>query len=109
MPKAAKPKAKLGKPQTLKPGWLVAVTLKPDTAPLRSYVGKIQAIDAQGIRIALVDWLVGMALGWDLFIPYSNLESALVATEDHDVNAFGEPAGKWQTQMNKQEAEAAGI
>lgn len=107
--KAAKPKAKPGNLQTLKPGWWVAVTLKPDTAPLRSYVGQIMAVDSQGIRITLVDWLTGMARSWDLFIPYNNLESALIATEDHNLEGFGDAAGKWQTQMDEgqDKAEAA--
>jgi len=39
----------------LKVGWWVALTLKPNVAPLRSYVGQIQAVDAEGIRITLVD------------------------------------------------------
>jgi hypothetical protein len=95
-------KAKIESDSALKPGWWVAVALKPGTAPLRSYVGQIEAIDARGMRLTLVDWLIGTASGWDLYIPHGNLESALVATEKHDVKAFGEAAGKWQTQMEEQ-------
>jgi hypothetical protein len=44
---AAKPAPRTTEP-TLKPGWWVAVVLKPGAAPLRCYVGQIQTIDAQG-------------------------------------------------------------
>jgi hypothetical protein len=84
---------------TLKLGWWVAVTLRPGTAPLPCYVGQIQAIDPKGLRLTLVDWVTGQPTGWDLFVPYSNLESALVATEKHDLKQFGDAAGKWQQSM----------
>jgi hypothetical protein len=86
---------------TFKQGWWVAVTVKPGTAPLYCYVGQIQAIDSQGIRLTLVDWITGGAAGWDFYVPHSNVESALVATEEHDLKAFGDAAGKWQESMNK--------
>lgn len=86
---------------TLKTGWWVAVTLKPNTAPLRCYVGQIQALDAWGLRLTLVDWFTGMAAGYDLYIPNANIESALVCTEKHDLEGFAERAGKWQEQMDK--------
>jgi hypothetical protein len=94
--------AKVKKDIALKPGWWVAVTLKPDTAPLRSYVGRIQVVDAQGIRLTLVDWFTGGASGWDLYIPHSNLESALVATEDHDIEGFRDASAEWSNRMNGQ-------
>ncbi len=85
---------------TLKVGWWVALTLKPGTAPLHSYVGQIQSIDGRGIRITLIDWLFGRATGWDLFVPKSNIESALVCTENHDLESFGDAAGRWQSRMD---------
>jgi hypothetical protein len=104
----AKVKSKPAKREVaLKSGWWVAVTLKPGTAPLRSYVGCIQEMDAQGLRLTLVDWFTGVAGGWDLYIPHSNLESALVATDAHDVESFREASAKWQNKMNGQEKEKA--
>lgn len=84
--------------QTLRSGYWVALTLKPDAAPLRSYVGKIEEVDDKGVRITLIDWIVGMATNWDFFAPWDSITSALVATPDHDVKGFAEAAGKWQTQ-----------
>jgi len=93
-------KAKAVKVQpVLKPGWHAAVTLKPGTAPLRCYVGQIQSVDEKGVRLTLVDWMLGAASSWDLFVPHHNIESMLIATEDHDLKQFGDAAGKWQTKM----------
>jgi hypothetical protein len=64
---------------TLYPGFWAALTLRAGTAPLRCYVGVVQSVDAHGVRITLVDWLMGSATGFDVFVPWSNLESALVA------------------------------
>lgn len=84
---------------TLKPGWWVAVVLKPGAAPLRSYVGQIQTIDAQGMRLTLVDWFTGHPSNWDFFVPQASLESALVCTDKHDSQLFGDAAGKWREAM----------
>ena len=81
----------------------MAVTLSKDTAPLRSYVGKVQAVDEHGIRLTLVDWIMGKATNFDFFVPWSNLESALIATPEHDTESFGQEAGKWQEAMMKNE------
>jgi hypothetical protein len=86
--------------ELLKVGWWVAVTLKPNTAPLRCYAGQVQAIGPEGLRLTLIDWIAGSAMNWDLFIPHANIESMLIATDEHDQRAFGEAAGKWQTAMN---------
>ncbi|MGH7781070.1 MAG: hypothetical protein ACREQR_14730 [Candidatus Binataceae bacterium] len=83
----------------LRVGWWVAVTLKAGAAPLRCYAGEIQAIDDRGLRLTLIDWFSGMAASWDLFIPHSSLESALVCTDQHDSRSFGEAAGNWQEHM----------
>jgi hypothetical protein len=96
----ATPRIKTGEP-TLKPGWWVALTLKAGTAPQRSYVGQIQAIDARGLRLTMVDWLTGDPVSWDLFVSHENLESALVATDKHDLRAFGDPAGQWQEAIER--------
>lgn len=85
---------------TLEVGYAVALTLKADAAPSRAYVGRIEAIDERGVRLTLVDWLMGMFCGWDLFVPWEQIASALVATPDHDVKAFGDSAADWQTRMD---------
>lgn len=84
---------------TIKPGYWIAASLKPNTAPLRCYVGQVQAVDDLGVRLTLVDWLSGLAAMDDIFIPWHNLESALIATEDHDKTHFGDAAIQWQNQM----------
>ncbi len=92
---------------TLKPGWWVAVVLKPGAAPFRCYVGKIQTIDAQGMRLTLVDWFTGRPSNWDFFVPHANVESALVCTDQHDSTQFGDAAGKWQEAIERQMLQAA--
>ena len=52
--------------RTLKIGWWMAANLKPGIAPLRCYVGQIEAIDELGLRMTLVDWLTGSATSYDL-------------------------------------------
>jgi hypothetical protein len=42
-----------------------------------------------------------MPQSWDFYVPHSNIESALVATDQHDTKSFGEAAGKWQEATNK--------
>lgn len=85
---------------TLEPGFWIAATLKKDSAPLRVYVGEIQEIDDRGVRITLIDWMIGAPANWDLFVPWDSLESALVATPEHSVERFPDSAGKWQSRMS---------
>ena len=85
----------------LKPGWWVAITLKEDVAPLRCYVGQVQFVGKRGVRITLVDWLLGQALSWDLFVPWGQMGPVLIATEEHDSEAFGDAAMAWQTKCNE--------
>lgn len=84
---------------TLQPGYVAAITLKPDSAPLRSYVGEVQAVDEHGVRLTLVDWLIGTFSGYDLFVPWDALCAALVATDEHDIRANPDAFSKWQTRM----------
>jgi hypothetical protein len=35
-----------------------------------------------------------MAANWDFFVPRSNVESILIATEEHDLKMFGDAAGQ---------------
>ena len=84
---------------SLSAGMKVVVT-PPGVAPLVAYAGEIQAIDEHGVRITLVDWFSGAFSGSDLFIPWRNLQAALVYTEDHDLRMFADDAGGWQNAMN---------
>jgi hypothetical protein len=84
---------------TLQVGHWVALTLAEGAAPLSAYVGQIEAVDDRGVRLTLIDWLTGDAHGYDLFVPWSEIRAALVATPDHDVSRFGDAGAKWQTSM----------
>lgn len=90
--------------KTLEPGYWVAVTVQPGIAPLRSYVGQIQATDDHGIRLSLMDWFVGDAVSNDLFLPWTSIQAAKVATGAHDLKSFLHAdrgaAAKWQNAMN---------
>ena len=91
---------------TLQRGWWVALTVEPDAAPLRVYVGVVEDVDEHGVRITLMDWFTGNAAGWDFFAPWPVLQSALVATDEHDASSFGDSAGKWQNRMAGEDAGA---
>jgi hypothetical protein len=84
---------------TLAPGFWVAVTLRPDAAPLRVYVGRVQAVDERGMRLTLVDWITGGADSWDFYAPWSEVTSMLIATPDHATEGFGDAAHEWQERM----------
>ncbi len=89
--------------QTMKVGDWMAVGLPQDTAPLRCYVGKVQAVDGHGVRLTLVAWITGTATNDDFFVAWTNLESALIATPDHDTSDCGQEVSQWQEAMQKQE------
>jgi len=93
---------------TLQKGFFVALTLRHGAAPLDVYVGQVQEVDEHGVRITLVDWLIGAASGWDFFAPWSTIESALVGTPDHTL-PFGDDAGKWQKQVEEVRAAERGV
>ena len=82
--------------ELLKVGDWVAITLPKDTAPLRCYVGQIDAMGDRGVRLTLIDWMTGDAQGFDLFVRWENIESALVCTDEHNETLFGDAASKWQ-------------
>lgn len=81
-------------------GYWIAVTLAKDTAPLRSYVGQVESVDEHGIRLTLIDWISGEASGFDFFVPWSHLQSALIATPQHNMEHFSAEARKWQEAIN---------
>lgn len=80
----------------IEPGQWVALVLRPRSAPMRCYVGEVQAADERGVRLTLIDWVVGAACGSDFFAPWDQITSALVATADHDKGLFVREAVQWQ-------------
>ena len=79
---------------------LVALSLAAQAAPMRCYVGEVVYLGKDGVRITLMDRSMGRSWGFDVFVPWRNVESALVATTDHDTNDFVEEAEYWQTRVN---------
>ena len=75
----------MAKAATIEPGYCVAVSLVPATAPDNCYIGLVEAVDEHGIRIALVHWddKLDMLGGYteSLFVPWTNIDSILVSTE----------------------------
>jgi hypothetical protein len=83
--------------ETLKPGYWVALALTDPVAGSNCYVGQIQAVDARGVRITMLDWIVGTATGFDFYASWSTITGALVATSEHALSLFGDDAGAFQT------------
>jgi hypothetical protein len=85
------------------PGFRVALRLRPGTAPLRCYVGEVVVTDEHGVRITLIDWLVGGFVQQDMYVPWANIEMAYVATPN-DTLAGGD-LGRWQEELGPYEDE----
>jgi hypothetical protein len=81
----------------LEPGFRVALRLRTGTAPIGCYVGIVVTTDEHGVRITLVDWLVGDFVSHEMFVPWSNIEMAYVATPA-DSLADGD-LGRWQNEL----------
>lgn len=82
------------------PGWYVALNLAPEANDgLRVVVGELQAVDEHGVRITLIDWLVGMPTGTDLYAPWRSILSARIATHEHNFEMFLKEASRWQESM----------
>jgi hypothetical protein len=88
-------------PETLKPGYWVALVLRPGAAPSRCSTGQIQEVDEHGIRLTLTHWAVEKTAGWDFYAAWSSITAALVATPDHDPVAFGEAAERFKERCNE--------
>jgi hypothetical protein len=88
----------------LEPGYWVALTVKPETTPLDAYVGEVKAVDSNGVRLTLIDWFLGNASGWDVYVAWGNVEAALVATPEHNLHDFGEAAADWQQRVAERRA-----
>jgi hypothetical protein len=84
-------------------GQIVALALHQPVAGLACYVGEVQAVDARGVRITLVDWTTGLFAGLDFFTPWTNVEGALVATSAHHPN--GDELARFQQRCEETAAE----
>jgi hypothetical protein len=94
----------MAKPQTIQPGYCVAVSLVPETAPHNCYIGLVEVVDEYGIRVDLVHWddKLDMLGGYteSLFIPWVNINSILVSTEKQPTRRFmTDRAPKWREQI----------
>ncbi len=94
----------MAKPDVLKPGYFVAVSLIPETAPECCYIGLLQVLDEYGIRMTQVEWddqLDGVKqFSEDIFVPWVNVKSMLVCTQEEPTRRFvKDRAPKWKAQV----------
>jgi hypothetical protein len=94
----------MAKPDVLKPGYFVAVSLIPETAPECCYIGLLQVLDEYGIRMTQVEWddqLDGVKqFSEDIFVPWVNVNSMLVCTQEEPTRRFvKDRAPKWKAQV----------
>ncbi len=94
----------MAKLETIKPGYFVAISLIPGTAPEYCYIGLVQVLDEYGIRITQVEWddqLDGVKqYSEDIFVPWVNVNSMLVCTQEEPTRRFvRDRAPKWKSQV----------
>ena len=94
----------MAKPDVLKPGYFVAVSLIPERAPECCYIGLLQVLDEYGIRMTQVEWddqLDGVKqFSEDIFVPWVNVNSMLVCTQEEPTRRFvRDRAPKWKSQV----------
>ena len=94
----------MAKPRAIRPGYHVAISLVPKTAPNNCYIGLVQDADEFGVRINLVHWedeldvIGGYTEG--LFLPWASITSILVCTEEQPTRRFvRDKAPEWQAKM----------
>jgi len=92
------------RPEVLKPGYFVAISLIPETAPECCYIGLVQVLDEYGIRITQVEWddqLDGVKqFSEDIFVPWVNINSMLVCTQQEPTRRFvRDRAPAWKAQV----------
>jgi hypothetical protein len=68
---------------------------------MRCYVGRVEELDDRGLRITLVDWIIGRFTGWDFFLPWDAITSVMVATPEHSTELFGDAASEFQIRCNE--------
>ena len=78
-------------PVVLEPDYVVQLFVKPsetDDYPSH-WVGRVQAVDERGIRIRDFDWLTEEFLGFDRFVPWSEIRQVRIAVpHHHDLTLF---------------------
>ncbi len=94
----------MAKPTVLKPGYFVAVSLIPETAPECCYIGLVQVLDEFGVRMTQVEWddqLDGVKqFSEDIFVPWVNVNSMLVCTHEEPTRRFiRDRAPAWKAQI----------
>ena len=94
----------MAKPTVLKPGYFVAVSLIPETAPECCYIGLVQVLDEYGVRMTQVEWddqLDGIKqFSEDIFVPWVNINSMLVCTQQEPTRRFvRDRAPAWKAQV----------
>ncbi len=94
----------MAKPEVLKPGYFVAVSLIPETAPECCYIGLVQVLDEYGVRMTQIEWddqLDGVKqFSEDIFVPWVNVNSMLVCTQQEPTRRFvRDRAPAWKTQV----------
>ncbi len=94
----------MAKPEVLKPGYCVAVSLIPETAPECCYIGLVQVLDEYGVRMTQVEWddqLDGIKqFSEDIFVPWVNINSMLVCTQQEPTRRFvRDRAPAWKAQV----------
>ena len=94
----------MAKPTVLKPGYFVAVSLIPETAPECCYIGLVQVLDEYGVRMTQVEWddqLDGIKqFSEDIFVPWVNINSMLVCTQQEPTRRFvRDRAPAWKAQI----------
>ena len=94
----------MAKPDVIKPGYFVAVSLIPATAPECCYIGLVQVLDEYGVRITQVEWddqLDGVKqFSEDIFVPWVNVNSMLVCTHEEPTRRFvRDRAPAWKKQI----------
>ena len=53
----------MAKPQAIRAGYYVAISLVPGTAPCNCYIGLVQAVDEFGLRMDLEEVVGGLQVG----------------------------------------------
>ena len=103
----------MAKPQVIREGYYVALSLAPGTAPHNCYIGLVKATDEYGVRINQSRWedkvdVVSVSTE-DFFVPWENITSMLVCTQEQPTRRFvRNRAPQWQSEIESmREAETA--
>ncbi|MDE0308372.1 MAG: hypothetical protein OXI60_00865 [Acidiferrobacterales bacterium] len=65
------------------------------------YSGEIQSVDDEAIRLTLMDWIVGMPVGADVYVRKSDIAMMFIFGRDHHKETFGQEVEKWERLVKK--------